>query len=161
MDLLCSNGSIWLHSLFGEHSVCAELRGWTQSKETPSAFHVTEGSPFSIFNSDISSDSVISQSSPGGLKRRERWKDGGRDKLENSEYWPTSNGPVKWSSSHYAMCNLTGFYFATQMQCCSAEIGCVKSSGDQKISEYECTVIVMSSKGKQLDARLMLDRSRH
>ncbi len=49
---------------------CAELLSCAQSKDTPSVFYVTEGPLFSLFNSGISSESVISQSSPADLKGR-------------------------------------------------------------------------------------------
>lgn len=58
---LCS-GSLAPLPLWGP-SFCAEHPDCTQSKGTSSAFHVTEAPVFSIFNSDISSESVISQSS--------------------------------------------------------------------------------------------------
>lgn len=60
----------------GTQFICAERLDGAQSKETPGAFHVTEGPLFSIFISDISSESVIPHSSPGDLKRREGGKDG-------------------------------------------------------------------------------------
>lgn len=69
MDLIFSNGAIWLPFLNGDTILCAERLDCTQPKETPSAFHVTEGPLFSVFNSDISPESVISQSNPGDLKR--------------------------------------------------------------------------------------------
>lgn len=72
LEHLCSSGAVWLHFLIG--NCFAERLNCTQSKETPGAFHVTESPLFSIFNSDISSESVISQRSPGDLKREEREK---------------------------------------------------------------------------------------
>lgn len=66
------------------HGFCAERLDCAQPKETPGAFHVTEGPLFSIFNSDISSESVISQSSQRSKeKRAEQKKDSGGGKVKN------------------------------------------------------------------------------
>lgn len=79
--------SVWaavveLASHWGHH-LCSERLDCTESTETPSAFHVTVGPRFSIFNSDISSESVISQSGAGDLKRREGK---GRQQGRGNEY---------------------------------------------------------------------------
>lgn len=138
MDLLCSNGAIWLLFLIWDTFFCSELLACAQSKKTPSAFHVTEGPLFSLFNSGISSDCVIftEQSSRSKGKRGEKMAAEWRERKQ--PHWPASNGSVTWtiksSSSYYVMhllCDMTRRYFVTQLQCCPTEIHFIVCSRDE------------------------------
>lgn len=113
--------------------------------ETPSVFYVTEGPLFSVFNSDICSQSGISKCSPG--KERES----SREKVKNREArWPAWNGsvkrPVKWSSSYYVMnwlCNMSRIYFVTQLQGCPTETHHIKFWGFKIAAEWLQTNIAV------------------
>lgn len=90
------------------HNFCAECLDCAQSKETPGAFHVTEGPLFSIFNSDISSESVISQSSQRSKEERSGKKDSSGGKVKNRQScWPASKSFCKMNCKviFISLCN--------------------------------------------------------
>lgn len=80
------------HSTHWGHSFCAECLDCAQSKETPSAFHVTEAwlcFPFLTVTFPLS---LWFHRASQEIWREEREKDGSRGKVKNTElYWPASN----------------------------------------------------------------------